>query len=1446
MRLHLSVVDPRYRSSRRALWHAVVDCSSDALVQDLASALTLGAGNIGHGLIGEEKIAESGVVSGVILPYSAAGNQQKRGSPTVRLEVVGGPFSGQVFPLLRGIEHRIGADQNCTIHLDDPAMYGQCITVLCDALSINICSQELTPQLYLNGLPADQKCVVHCGDLLQLGASIIRFGYQPAADADLCPNSLGTIAFNRSARIRPRASLRFVRFPGDKPPLAEKTSLPWLSALIPVVCAVVMAFIFERPLMLLTACVSPLLVIVTYAARKKALLVRGVRTVQQWRAEVAETKENLVQLSNQQRSLAWADFLDPVQVSDIALLPTSRLWERRAVDEDAVMLRVGVGERPLKLRSNSGENNQPLTLGVSPVPIMADLRSGVLGIAGQRVAALSLLRAILCHLAVLRSPRDCVIILLCSADSSLEWEWIRWLPHCRAVENSFLLIGNSEKSRHARIRELVSLLEVRKLMRKTDPHMIFTQHSVLVIDGARLYREIPGLVELLTCGFLHGIFVLAADEERARLPEECAIEILFDHADITMGRVESVEDSCSRVLFDGLSLPAAEKIARALSPLLHIAGIDDTKSLPASVRFSDICASDSPEVVWQKTPRSTRALIGVGLAGPIAVDLARDGPHAVIAGTTGSGKSELLQTLILSLASVNRPDALNFVLVDYKGGSAFAECEKLPHTVGLVTNLDAHETQRALHSLEAEINRREKILTQIGFSDVESVWQRDPNLATENRLARLVLAIDEFAELKAELPDFVNGLVRIARLGRSLGIHLILATQRPSGVMTAEMQSNMNLRIALRVLDAADSIDVLGSPDAANISSSEPGRAYIRQENGGPPLLFQTARVSFQQPMLSTADSVKMLVHPLPWSALGEPLSRVEPKRSDRDTQGSQTDLHFLVAQLIHASDVLQIRVNASPWLKPLPEMLELSALPSKQADQSGIFLGCEDLPSRQAQRSVCWNPHNDSHFLLIGGSRSGRTSTLRVVVAQLAQEFASHTLHFYLVDYGSGELLPADGVQHCGAYLVSGETERFLRLIDRLLLEAEQRKKFFSLSAVGEINTQRLEAKDPKDRLPFIVVIIDGWDRIASHMQMEEMFLLREKISQLLREGHSLGIRFLISGDRGLITDRIFSLVHDKYFFPLADRDDYRSAGLSVRTLPLSHSPGRVYGGSPIREIQMALLVAPSSSETEGQAFRRILTDVRSRQASLPSRELLPRPFRIDGLPASIALNESLALPPFFDSKPEKNGGITVAVFGNELARMVVDWSAAAGLLVMGEAKTGRSMALAMITEQLAHRGDPVCVLATRTSVLQQRADSLKLPLCRTIEEFILFCSQKNFSTTRLTVVIDDIDLITEKVADEFFSETNQECAYLISCTPEHAGKTFRGPLSLLKKRRQGLFLSPASQTYGSQIFGVPLPKLSRDAAIPGRATVLWNGTYQTGQVPRVSNECESEERRV
>ncbi|UMG93306.1 FtsK/SpoIIIE domain-containing protein [Nocardioides sp. TF02-7] len=540
-----------------------------------------------------------------------------------------------------------------------------------------------------------------------------------------------------------------------------------------------------------------------------------------------------------------------------------------------------------------------------------------------------------------------------------------------------------------------------------------------MLDGARRLRALPGIVGVLRDGPAVGVRVVCLDEDQRSLPEECRAVL-----DVREGLVElrrTGSEAVARIRPDLVEPAWATRLGRALAPVRDTTPDVEVSGLPSSARLLDCIglADPTPELVarrWGPEAR-TDVVIGVGFDGPFRLDVRRDGPHALVAGTTGSGKSELLQTIVASLAVANSPEQMTFVLVDYKGGSAFKDCARLPHTVGMVTDLDTHLVARALTSLGAELRRREHLLAGPGAKDLEDYWalqRRDPTLPT---IPRLAIVIDEFASLKAELPDFVTGLVTIAQRGRSLGIHLVLATQRPSGVISNDIRANTNLRIALRVTDESESKDVIDAPDSATIGADQPGRGYARLGHSSL-LPFQAGRVGGARPgavVAAEAEREEPLVWPVGWTVVGHP-APARPKKEGKQTDEGDTDLSVLVDAVRGATRLRGITEQHSPWLPELPTpvgLARLRELAGTPDDDRVVGWGApwalEDHPADQAQRPREFVLGGSGHLYVVGGPRSGRSTALRTIAAGLAEVTRSRDLHLYGLDCGNGALLPPD-----------------------------------------------------------------------------------------------------------------------------------------------------------------------------------------------------------------------------------------------------------------------------------------------------------------------------------------------------------------------------------------------------------------------------------------------------
>ncbi|MFI7222381.1 FtsK/SpoIIIE domain-containing protein [Nonomuraea angiospora] len=899
------------------------------------------------------------------------------------VRVVGGPAAGAVHRLGLGV-HVIGSDPMCAMTTADPALAPEAVTVRVtpDAITIERAwrQPDEAPRLKLKGRWAEEvaeltarvaereaaELAADYGEVPELdgrpltertewpdqavltcGSSVFVLTSIEPKDAHLAPRSEGGVSYNRPPRLRrSEPERKFVK--PKEPSRNEGLRLQLLAALLPAVLGVTLAFALKQPYYLLVALMTPVIMIGQWWSDRRHGKKQHKKALKEYHEQLQAYDEAVERARMADEAARRSDAPDPAQVLLTATGPRRRLWERRIHDADSLRLRVGLADLPANLEL-SEEQGGPIDPPMChSVPVALPMRRlGVAGVTGPRATATSLASWLIAQAATLHSPRDLAIVIVSAhADGERRWGWMRWLPHCtpRAGEECVALVGTDPESAARRVSELAALIDERQNTAIPELGKIptgwddlggpekptFSSYDVrpydvlVILDGAQVLRGLPNMPQVLRQGPRSGVFTLAIDDDQRLLPEECQTVAACGTDGLVRLRGGGL-DAIGPILGDLVSPTWSDRLARALSPIRDVSRDDPSGNLPDAVRLLDLMRMPSPsgqELAGRwRAQGSTSALIGIGPEGPFSVDLRLDGPHGLIAGTTGAGKSELLQTLICSLAVANRPDQLTFVLIDYKGGAAFKECVRLPHTVGMVSDLDGHLTQRALDSLAAEIRRRERLLAAAGAKDIEDY--------TGTGMPRLVLIIDEFAALVAELPDFVTGLVDIARRGRSLGIHLILATQRPAGVVTADIQANTSLRIALRVTEPAESSDVIDLPDAAHISKSTPGRCYVRSGVGAATAV-QTARVGGRSPAPGSAGPLAgpgaaIRVLEVSWRSLGKPL----PPPPEPEEDSTVTDLSLVADALIEATHLAAVPVQPSPWLDPLPThfVLDLPAL---------------------------------------------------------------------------------------------------------------------------------------------------------------------------------------------------------------------------------------------------------------------------------------------------------------------------------------------------------------------------------------------------------------------------------------------------------------------------------------------------------------------------------------
>ncbi|WP_300612837.1 FtsK/SpoIIIE domain-containing protein, partial [Trebonia sp.] len=533
---------------------------------------------------------------------------------------------------------------------------------------------------------------------------------------------------------------------------------------------------------------------------------------------------------------------DPASLAQIASGPGTRLWERSPHDEDFLRIRVGSGDLPASTVTVRGAQ-EPLVRDVPVAVPLGDL--GVLGIAGPRGASRPALAWAVAQLAVQHGPGDLRLVVL--TEEPRAWRWVRWLPHLRPVGDAagHLGVGTDRVTWAKRIAELRDLVAKRHAAAADQRHRGYGGFGgdhrplpvvVLVVDGCASIRDVPGIGEVLSAGPAAGVYVICRDDDWRDLPDTCRGRLDTDPASGGTGVYRERESgrAVEVARLDLVSEGWADEVARSLAPIRDRAS-EGEAGTSGTVRLLDLWGLRRPSAaavsdLWQRGGRLTRVPLGRLTAGaPFELDIAADGPHMLVGGTTRAGKSEFLQTLVASLALGNTPESLAFVLIDYKGGASFAGCRDLPHVSGFLTDLDEHLARRALVALRAESRYREQLLAEARCADIGGY-----RAAGEPRgpLPRLVLIVDEFRFLAEQMPEIMREFTDVTARGGSLGIHLVLATQRPAGVVSEDIRSNVALRVCFRVEDTQDSTAVIEVPDAAAIDRRLRGRGYARTQRG--------------------------------------------------------------------------------------------------------------------------------------------------------------------------------------------------------------------------------------------------------------------------------------------------------------------------------------------------------------------------------------------------------------------------------------------------------------------------------------------------------------------------------------------------------------------------------------------------------------------------------------
>ncbi|WP_328734984.1 type VII secretion protein EccCa [Streptomyces bobili] len=1000
----------------------------------------------------------------------------------------------------------------------------------------------------------------------------------------------------------------------------------------------------------------------------------------------------------------------------------SRVWERRPGDEDFAQVRIGLGAQSLATplvtpETGPVEQLEPLTAGalqrflavhstLDALPMAVSLRAFYhVTVSGDPQSVRSSARAMTASLAALHSPQDLILVVAAGREELPHWEWAKWLPHVQAPgtvdgAGSRRLIGADTRE----LEELIaSRLTGRPRFHPNAAPLAEEPHVVVVLDGVSL----PPDSFLANPEGLQGVTVLeVVPGELAGAGGELSIVV-----EPGMLHLESGHGAVYEGTPDALSYESAEVLARQLAPLRMASGGDDDEPLLANLEFTDLlslgdAASVDPLRTWR--PRSMaerlRVPIGVGEDGrPVMLDLKEAaqegmGPHGLCVGATGSGKSELLRTLVLGLAVTHSSETLNFVLADFKGGATFAGMAQMPHVAAVITNLadDLTLVDRMGDSIRGELNRRQEMLRDAGnYANIHDYEKARAAGAPLQPIPSLVLVIDEFSELLTAKPDFIEMFVQIGRIGRSLGVHLLLASQRLEEGRLRGLETYLSYRIGLRTFSAAESRAALGVPDAYTLPNV-PGSGFLKFGTDEM-LRFKAAYVSGvyrstpqraagggplpldRQPVLFTAAEVPVRYVPVP---------QQRPAGDDPEVDEALADTVLdVIVRRLEAQGPAAHQV----WLPPLdsPPSLDsllpgLTAVPRRGLTQPGyegagrlvVPVGLVDKPFEQ-RRDALWVDFSGAagHMQILGGPQSGKSTLLRSLISSFALTHTPHEVQFYGLDFGGGGMASLAGLPHVGGVASRLDPERVRRTVAEVYGVLNRREEYFrsaGIPSITEFRARRARGEISVTDQPWgdVFLVIDGWGNFRADYEA-----LDQVIHEIAARGLGYGIHLVLTASRSMeVRAALKDHLMNRLELRLGDTMDSEVDRKAAANVPTG-VPGR--GLSPQKLHFMAAVprIDGLASDTDLADATQALSAEVSRHWEAPGApevRLLPREFPAAQLPSG-------------DRFPQR--GVAFSLDENNLEPVFLDFEQDPFFLVFGESESGKSNLLRLLIKQLTER---------------------------------------------------------------------------------------------------------------------------------------------------------------
>ncbi|MGF1647314.1 MAG: type VII secretion protein EccCa [Kineosporiaceae bacterium] len=1033
---------------------------------------------------------------------------------------------------------------------------------------------------------------------------------------------------------------------------------------------------------------------------------------------LANTRKQVRQTALEQRRALLLAHPEPEGL--VSVVSSPRLWERRRGDRDALHMRVGRGPQrlatplltpqtaPLEdldpVASTSLRHFVRAYATVNDLPVAVAARSfAQVVVEGDRAVARDLARAWLAHLVSFHSPDDLRVCVHAARERVAEWDWLKWVPHAQHPVRSDA--AGPVRLFSASLDDLVDMLatdlEGRTRFARGATAGLEHAHLVVVLDVDGVRHGGPLLPE----GGLNGVTVVDVTGTLPEGPAGSELRLVVEPERLGI-LAEAGVDYVGKP--DRLDVASAHAFARRLAPIQVPRTGGDESSLTTNLGLPELLGLGDPraldtEATWAPRPARDRLRIPVGLDPrglPVELDLKESaeggmGPHGLVIGATGSGKSELLRTLVIGLAATHSSQTLNFVLVDFKGGATFAGLSTLPHTSAVITNLadDLALVDRMREALQGELIRRQELLKATGnYASARDYERAREAGAALDPLPTLLVFIDEFSELLSNKPDFIEVFVMIGRLGRSLGVHLLLASQRLDEGRLRGLDSHLSYRVGLRTFSAGESRTVLGVPDAYELPPV-PGSAFLKADTATL-IRFKAAYVSGVLPEEGTSNAVASVpavrrVVPFGFSRADEDLSEASEPESDGDPAVrplGRTVLDAMVSRLEGQGPAAH-----QVWLPPLGDPPSLDRmLPPLGVDavrglcpagwpgnyKLSVPVGIVDKPFEQ-RRDLLWANLAGAagNAIVVGAPRSGRSTMLRTLVASLALTHTPTEVQVYCLDFGGGALATLADLPHVGSVATRRDEERCRGTVAQLMALLERREREFPASGIDSMTTFRGRYAGSGDGSGYgdVFLVVDGWLTLR-----QEYENLEEAVTTLAARGLGYGIHVVLSANRWMdVRPALRDTIATRFELRLGEPSDSEMDRRAAVNVP-ADSPGRGLGPDK-RHFLTALprIDGRATVADLADGVRQLVTAVAEAWAGEPAPRVSLLPRRLD--PAQ--------LPPPDPAVPTR---VAIGQVEQGLEPAVLDFGTEPHLLVYGDGESGKTGLLRLLAGRLTAVAPP------------------------------------------------------------------------------------------------------------------------------------------------------------